>query len=319
MHDHHPIRLTLIVLALLLPLHNQTHAVVLSERSVVVDDAAAKVLTNDNARAAFFEFCRKPPGDNQRPIKRIYLKPGWHGFGQVSADDDKLKSFISNAHNLSIEVYCIQGHHGWILPGRREQGVQIVDAVIDYNKQADPRQRFDGILLDIRVHVMNTEKGHGIDWSLNARPIWRSYTRLIDRIAGRVRRHNRKMDHPVQLAITMPAQFPGRSSSTGHYRDMMDRVDMVWLICDTDDNNTLAEQIQDEVTLAEKGGKTIVLGLTVDPPVEGTDRTEYHTFYDNGLASLEQTINKIASRFPDHDSLPEACTSSYTHLTRMDP
>ena len=46
-------------------------------------------------------------------ITRLYFSAGWHGFDQISADDEKLRGLIRDVHAAGIEIYSLQGDAHW--------------------------------------------------------------------------------------------------------------------------------------------------------------------------------------------------------------
>lgn len=189
-------------------------------RSIMVADNYAgywqtAVLSDKHKRARFFEFCKAPHGDASKAVRRIYLSAGWHGFEQISVDDQKLRGFIQEVHDAGMEIYNLQGSYDWATPSGQDTAVRVIDNVLAFNRNSDVSSRFDGIVLDVEPYVLQASNKDELDWKQDEVQIWRIYLEVLDQIAARVRQYNASQPRAIQLAECIPAWYPSDRGEGG--------------------------------------------------------------------------------------------------------
>jgi len=294
-------------------------------RSIMVaDDYAgywqAAVLSDKRKRDDFFAFCKAPHGDRSKPVNRIYLSAGWHGFDQISVDDQKLRAFIREVHDAGMEIYNLQGYHRWATPSGQDAAVRIIDNVLAFNRDSDASGRFDGIVLDIEPYLLKTSNKDELDWKQDQAQAWRIYLEVLEQLAARVRQYNESQPRDIQLGECIPAWYPRDHGGGGaNFRDVMDRVDFVWVMNYYDTPDKLDQMAKDEIAYAGRIGKPIVIGLNVIEQDSSLDVGGANTFWDDGQRALENVIRSFENKYRDAPQFNEVSIFTYAYYKNLKP
>lgn len=114
-----------------------------------------RLLTDEAARRTFFEFCET------YGVNDIFFQLHY----QVDESDpgaikttvtlvDELKSFMRQAHERKIMIQALEGYPDWVMKKNHKYTLSIIQALIEYNEQVAPEERFDGIHLDNEPYLM---------------------------------------------------------------------------------------------------------------------------------------------------------------------
>ena len=295
-------------------------------RSIMVSDSYAgywqtAVLSDKNKRDQFFQFCKAPHGDVSKAVDLIYLAAGWHGFEQISVDDEKLRAFIEEIHDRGMEIYNLQGYHRWATPSGQAAAVRIIDNVLAFNRDSDPQARFDGIILDIEPHLLNTSNKDELDWKKDQAQVWQIYLEVLDQIAARVEQYNNSQPRSIRLGECIPPWYDNAADEGGvaDYRDVIDRVDFVWVMNYYDTVEMLDKMAKNEIAYAGWSGKPIVIGLNVIEPDSSLDVAGSNTFWDDGRQSLEKIIGLFEKKHRHVPGFNEVSIFSYAYYKNLKP
>ena len=294
-------------------------------RSMMVADNYAgywqtAVLSDKSKRDSFFAFCKAPHGDSSKPIRRIYLSAGWHGFDQISVDDQKLRSFIREVHDAGMEIYNLQGYHRWATPSGQDAAVRIIDNVLGFNRNSDVAERFDGIVLDIEPFLLQTSNKDELDWKQDQPQVWQIYLEVLDQIVAKVRQYNASQVRTIRLGECIPAWYPGdRSGGGANFLDVMDRVDFIWVMNYYDTPEVLDKMAKDEIAYAWQIGKPIVIGVNVIEQDSSLDVAGVNTFWDDGQGTLESVIGSFEKKYRDASQFNEVSIFSYAYYKNLKP
>ncbi len=278
------------------------------------------VLTNPLRQKELLEFCVAPYGNKKAAVKRIYFSAGWHGFESVSADDNKLKAFVAALHEIGVEIALLQGCYGWATPEGGAIAGKVIDNVLAFNREAKPEERFDGLLLDVEPYVLNATNGDSLDWEKDTGKIWKCYLEVLDSISGNVRTHNISADDNLFLGECIPDWYPADpGESPMNFREVIDRVDLIWLMSYRDDLDALYASVIDELTYSQRTKKPAVVGYYVNMPNEAFSIAPGNTFWQEGNGVLEKTISGLKEKCKDLPSFGEVCVYSYIHYKKLKP
>ncbi|MEW5980753.1 MAG: hypothetical protein AB1806_00115 [Acidobacteriota bacterium] len=64
------------------------------------------------------------------------------------------KALIAAAHERGIRIEALDGDPAWALAANHHLALGVVDAVLAYNQQVSPAERFDGVHLDIEPYLL---------------------------------------------------------------------------------------------------------------------------------------------------------------------
>jgi hypothetical protein len=67
---------------------------------------------------------------------------------------DEWRELLAAAHARGIRIEALDGDPTWALKAYHQSPLGVVEAVLDFNRAAGPRQQFDGIHLDIEPYLL---------------------------------------------------------------------------------------------------------------------------------------------------------------------
>lgn len=123
------------------------------------------LLLKDQPRADLFEFCRRE-NINQLWLQLLYaFEPGFDlntvptkGLPKnvkcIVHYRDEFRRFLREAHEKGIAVHVLDGYPEYAQKEFHALPLAIVDAVIDFNNQSQPGERFDGLHFDNEPYLL---------------------------------------------------------------------------------------------------------------------------------------------------------------------
>lgn len=168
-------------------------------------------------RAAFFEFCQQE-GIVQLWMQLLYVfetpvdlgppKPGdaktKKTRGVVRAQES-LRTFIRDAHHAGLEMYGLDGYPEFVQKEYHHCPLAIVDAVIAFNQESDPDERFDGVHFDNEPHLLIG----WADWN-RRRQILKEFLDLLTECQKRIR-----VGSDMTFGIDIPFWWQHKDESSG--------------------------------------------------------------------------------------------------------
>lgn len=254
-------KLLLWLAALLLPL--SATAVSPTSRAVWTweRESYAMVESREKAEEAF-AFLRS------KGVDTIYLyADAFEGRNLIVDRPAAYEAFIRQAHARDFKVYALLGSaylktERYVLPQRRDDALAMLQRVLDYNAQAAPGSRFDGVNLDIEPHLLDewdTQKLELLGHFLDVTAAWME----LKRASGQ------------ELAIgpAMPFWFDGIDliwrgrlrPVSEHAADLYDYVALMDYRNRAEGRDSIISHAADEMAYAEKIGKKVVIGLELTP------------------------------------------------------
>ena len=82
---------------------------------------------------------------------------GWAAANRVTCelpDPGAWRRFLTEAHQARIQIHALDGSPEFALKPRHAVPLAVVDAVIDFNRESTPEQRFDGIHFDNEPYLL---------------------------------------------------------------------------------------------------------------------------------------------------------------------
>ncbi len=152
----------------------------------------------------FLDFCKR------ENIKTLWM--------QVSLENSALrnkaewKSFIAAAHRVGVRVEALDGSPEYAVKQHHNIPLALVDAVIAYNGESRPEERFDGIHLDNEPYLLIGWR----DWTIREQ-ILREYLELNQEAQRRVRQHS-----PMVYGVDIPFWWQHRDQQTGQFNGVVE-------------------------------------------------------------------------------------------------
>lgn len=109
--------------------------------------------------------------ENEKIVKEYHVVRIYQLFSEDYIKSDKMQTYMENASDLDVSVICLTGDKSWIYDGLEEfQG--IVDALEEYNGEAEEEDKIREIALDVECHTLE-------EWQENPKEMFKSYIRLM--------------------------------------------------------------------------------------------------------------------------------------------
>ncbi|WP_026695863.1 hypothetical protein [Peribacillus kribbensis] len=240
----------------------ETHATWLWNPWVLVDDEAGTL-----------EFLEK------KNVNKVYL--------QIDREipDAVYQSFIEKASANGINIYALDGGPGWVAPSGYTSLDQLMNWVKMYQNSSSPAQRIAGVHLDVEPYLYS-------GWSTNQAATIKNYQSLFSKASSST----------SALGLPLEADIPFWFDEIT-YKNTYGKGNLAeWIIAHTDSVTIMAyrdtapsiiQLAENEVALAEKYKKPLVIGVETDQTSEGSTLT----FYEEGEAYMNQELAKVSSHF----------------------
>ncbi|MEW6534003.1 MAG: RHS repeat-associated core domain-containing protein [Candidatus Auribacterota bacterium] len=265
-------------------------------------DDETDLLTDQQAQSAFFSFCAAPHGDSNRAIDRIYLSLGWHGENSFTDNEGALASFISTAHQNSIEVYYVGGHYSWFVPvnGVAAYNTHFIDLVLDYNTARQSSERFDGILCDIEPFSLDSND-EGLLWPDDHNTIISRYVECLQDIRTSIEEYENDTSDSLPFGDCIFTNYEDTKLDA-----ILPELDFVGVMNYKDNDADLISAAANEMTKAEYYSKDVVMIFNT---THETNTKE--TFVQEGAIAMEKAINAFEDEYGSYSGYSEDCIFEY--------
>lgn len=201
-------------------------------------------------------------------IGTLYLYADAHADENLLLDQPKLYGqLITQLHRQGVQVHALLG--SWplhterlILPENRARALLMVQRVLDYNQQAAPQARFDGINLDIEPHVME-------DWSARRQEYLQMFLSLSEAWMALKRQMNQTLQIGPAIAFWLDGirvQHAGRTRpASEHLQDIYDHVVLMDYRDHAHGPDGILSHAENELAYGRRIGKKVWLGIETSP------------------------------------------------------
>ena len=201
-------------------------------------------------------------------IGTLYLYADAHAGENLIADRPSLYAqLIGQLHREGLKVHALLGSwplhtERYILPENREQALQMVQRVLDYNQKAPLEARFDGINLDIEPHVLD-------DWSVRREQYLKMFLEVSEAWMALKRRMNQTLLIGPAIAFWLDGirvEHAGRiKPASEHLQDIYDHVVLMDYRDRAQGPDGILSHGQDELNYGRRIGKPVWLGVETAP------------------------------------------------------
>jgi hypothetical protein len=224
-------------------------------------------------------------------VDTLYVYADAHeGRNLLVEEPQRYARLIEHLHREGMQVHALLGSwplhtERYIFPENREVALQMVQRVLDYNRQAAPLARFDGINLDIEPHVL-------ADWS-ERREV---YLQMFISVSEAWMALKRQANQSLQIGPAMAFWLDGievthggqRKPASEHLQDIYDHV----VLMDYRDHalgpDGILSHAQNELDYGRQIGKPVFLGIETSP-----NEIRKLTFYDKTPAEMAQELGIV--------------------------
>ena len=201
-------------------------------------------------------------------IHTLYLYADAHNERHLLIQQPQLYArLIRQLHQQGIQVHALLGSWAlhterYILPENREQALRMVQRVLDYNQNAGPLERFDGINLDIEPHVLDDWSAHKVE-----------YLQMFLAVSEAWMKQKRQMNQALQIGPAMAfwldgieVQHAGQlKPASEHLQDIYDHVVLMDYRDHAQGPDGILSHASHELAYAKKIGKRVMLGVETSP------------------------------------------------------
>ncbi len=234
--------------------------------------------------------------DMQRFLQRqgigtLYLYADAHaGENLLTEQPQRYAQLITGLHRAGLKVHALLGSwplhtERYILPDNRDKALQMVQRVLDYNQQAVPEARFDGINLDIEPHVID-------DWSSRRVEYLQMFLSVSEAWMALKRRMNQTIQIGPAIAFWLDGirvQHAGQlKPASEHLQDIYDHVVLMDYRDHAHGPDGILSHAEDEMAYGRRVGKKVWLGIETSP-----SEIRKLSFDHLRPAQMEQELTKV--------------------------
>jgi len=201
-------------------------------------------------------------------IGTLYLYADAHADENLLLNRPQLYAgLIEQLHREGLQVHALLGSwplhtERYILPENRSKALLMVQRVLEYNQQAAPQARFDGINLDIEPHVLD-------DWSSRREEYLRMFLSVSEAWMALKRRMNQTLQIGPAIAFWLDGirvQHAGQTKpASEHLQDIYDHVVLMDYRDHAHGPDGILSHAQDELAYGRRIGKPVWLGIETSP------------------------------------------------------
>jgi hypothetical protein len=203
-----------------------------------------------------------------KSVQTVFLYADrYKGRNLIADEPARYRQLIRRMHGTGMRVYALLGSgylntERYVLPGYRAEALAMFQRVLDYNAQAAPDERFDGINLDIEPHILD-------EWDTQKMALLHTF---IDLSAAFMELKARaKQNLQVGPAIpfwwdNIPIEWRGRKRVLSeHVQDIYDYVALMDYRDHAEGSDGIISHGIDELRYAHKTGKQVLVGIETTP------------------------------------------------------
>lgn len=263
-----------VALSLLLPLgrppsatgaqpSSLTHAMWVYETDAIVSDP--------KAQSELFSFCA------QRRIVDLFWQTRFTPVSAASRfgpllipDAQALRRFIHAATGHGLRIHALSGDPSFTLPDKHERAIFRVDAILAFNRDAEPSERFSGVHFDIEPHGLKEWKGAPLATKCQL------LTHLVEvsvKMAERIRRESPDLAFGADVtwwfdkrnpdgSTAYPVTFRGvTKDATKHLLDVADNLGIMSYRNTVEGRNGIISLVSQTVPYAGQVGSRAFVGV----------------------------------------------------------
>jgi hypothetical protein len=223
-----------------------------------------------------------------KSVGTVYLyADAWRGRNLIVSQPERYRRLLRRMHGAGLKVYALLGSgylhtERYVLPRHRMDAVAMLKRVLDYNAQAAPEERFDGINLDIEPHIL-------AEWSTRKMELLAGFVELSDALMRVKAQSGQAL--PMGPAIPfwldgIPLEWQGkRKPVTQHVQDIYDYVALMDYRDHAEGGDGLVSHAMDELAYGEAIGRPVLIGIETAP-----NEIRKVSFHHLGEAELEREL-----------------------------
>lgn len=207
---------------------------------------------------------------------------------QEEVDDEDYRQFIRSAQDMNIAVHALGGEPDWAYADQRGEGAQFLSWLDEYNKNSDPKERFQGVQLDVEPYVLRRWK--------------REQKKVVDEWSGNMESWVQEAkEQGLRVSAAVPFwldSIPGPGDSDSFSRWILEQTDAVAVMSYRDTGDQMYELSREELEQADELGKSVWIGMELTDTEEG----EHLTFHGKSEKVMNDEAERAATLGTQHKS-----------------
>lgn len=195
------------------------------------------------------------------------------------------RSFIEKAATKGMRIYALDGAPAWVAPKGYTSQNQLMNWLGQYQNGSTAAQKFAGVHLDVEPYLYS-------GWTSNQAATIKSYQALLQRAKTSTTSLN------LPLEVDMPFWFDEIRYKNTYGAGLLAE----WVIANTnsvtimayrDDSSFIIDVVKNEIAMAGKYGKAIVIGVETGETSEGDNIS----FFEEGEAAMQQELSAVQAYY----------------------
>lgn len=210
-----------------------------------------------------------------KKVNKVYV--------QIDSDipKDVYRSFIEKASEKGISIYALDGSAEWVAPKGYTSQNKLMTWLANYQNSSNANQQFSGVHLDIEPYLYS-------GWVSNQAATVKSYQSLLSRAKNSTDTLN------IPLEADIPFWFDEISYKNSYGKGILAewviaKTNSVTIMAYRDSAPMIIDIVKNEIALAAKYGKSIVIGVETGETNEG----DMITFYEEGESYMNQQLTVV--------------------------
>lgn len=236
----------------------------------------ARIVVVDAARAGLLAFCRK------HKVNMIYLS----AYDLRPPMDESYRTFNVDAHRNGITVQALAGDPRWGKTQYHHIPMQWIESVLQFNRQSNPQQRFDGIHADVEPYLLSKS------WKEQPAALLGGYLDLQSKVMGQVRGQG------VSYGVDIPFWFDDDTNyriewqsqiktPTQHILDTVDSITVMAYRNFAEGDDGTVHLVALELEYGDKVGKKVIIGQETQPDM-------FPAYISFGGTSYKKLVEELA-------------------------
>jgi len=251
------------------------------------------------SRAAFFDFCAQPHGNDDRAVTTAYLSGSVYSLDLVKNYATQLRAFLADAHSRGLKIECLEGDKSWATPEGRANGQTRCGEILAFNTNSpSDAERFDGIHYDVEPHGLHYSKGDSYDWDADNAVIWSEYLTLLENCQTGVNTYN-ATHADIEFGADI-AWWYDVDSHAGESVDIQSKVDYVAIMDYRETGRNIVTGAATQIGNGNTLNKKVIVGVETAQAVPPDPETI--SFYEEGNEYMEAQLGYTAIEFDDDAS-----------------
>ncbi|MDD4879154.1 MAG: hypothetical protein PHR22_01700 [Candidatus Omnitrophica bacterium] len=224
-------------------------------------------ILKEDKRKELFDFCEKHK-INELFAQLHYSLSGGQDVKCELSYKDQLRSFLKDAHERKIRVHALDGDPTLILRGNHPKLLAEVKAILEFNAQGKPGERYDGIHLDNEPYLLVGYNGPF------RKEVLLQFLEANKKCMDLMRASGRDVVYGVDIpywflekGAGVDVKFGGTVKPVGeHIIDITDNIGVMDYRNFADGDDGIIAHGREEVEYATKAGKKVYIGVETYRP-----------------------------------------------------